>query len=57
MKDRLNRLHKAMCEKELDAVLLSSITAIRYFSGFTSDEAIVVVTRSRNVLITDLPDR
>ena len=53
MNDRLERLRAAMDRKGLDAVLLNSLTAIRYFSNFTSDESIVVVTKARNILITD----
>lgn len=53
MQDRISRLRADMELAGLDAVLLNSITAIRYFSSFTSDEATVVVTASRAVLLTD----
>lgn len=53
MNDRLTRLRTALEKKGVDAVLLNSVTAIRYFSDFTSDDAIVLVTKKRNVLITD----
>ena len=53
MNDRLTRLRVAMEENGVDAVLLNSITAIRYFSNFTSDECIAIVTKTRSVLTTD----
>lgn len=53
MNTRLDRLRKAMQNAELDAVLLSSLTSIRYLSNFTSDECFVLVTKNRNLLITD----
>ena len=53
MNDRIARLRAEMEQKELDAVLLKSVTAIRYFSGFTSEDASVLVTKDRAVLLTD----
>lgn len=53
MNDRLTRLRAAMEKNEIDAVLLNSVTAIRYFSDFTSDESIVAVTKQRSILVTD----
>ena len=53
MNDRIMRLRAAMEQQGLDAVLLKSVTAIRYFSGFTSVDATVVVTKDRSVLLTD----
>lgn len=53
MNDRIARLRAAMEQQGLDAVLLKSVTAIRYFSGFTSEDASVVITKDRSVLLTD----
>lgn len=53
MNDRICRLRAEMEKNGLDAVLLKSVTAIRYFSGFTSDDASVLVTKNRSVLLTD----
>ena len=53
MNERLSRLRETMGRNSIDAVVLNSITAIRYFSGFTSDESYVLITRDRSVLITD----
>ena len=53
MNDRITRLRAAMEQNGLDAVILKSVTAIRYFSGFTSEDASVLVTKNRSVLFTD----
>ena len=53
MNDRILRLRAEMERCDLDAVLLKSVTAIRYFSGFTSEDASVIVTKTRSVLLTD----
>ena len=53
MNDRILRLRSAMEQNELDAVILKSVTAIRYFSGFTSEDASVLITKNRSVLLTD----
>ena len=53
MNDRILRLRTAMEQNGLDAVLLKSVTAIRYFSGFTSEDASVLITKNRSVLLTD----
>ena len=42
-----------MREEGLDAVLLSSAVSIRYYTGFTSDECIVILTGYGCTLITD----
>ncbi len=53
MNDRIVRLRAQMERAGLDAALLKSATAIRYFSGFTSDESSVLITKDRAVLLTD----
>ncbi len=53
MNDRILRLRSAMEQNNLDAVLLKSVTAIRYFSGFTSEDCSVLITKNRSVLLTD----
>lgn len=53
MNDRIMRLRAEMERANLDAVLLKSVTAIRYFSGFTSDESSVLITKNRAALLTD----
>ena len=53
MKERCDKLIKVLEEKGLDGALITSRTNIRYFSGFTSDEAVLVITKDRRVLLTD----
>lgn len=53
MNDRIARLRAEMERAGLDAALLKSVTAIRYFSGFTSVDASVLITKERSVLLTD----
>ena len=53
MNDRIVRLRAEMDRAGLDAALLKSVTAIRYFSGFTSVDASVLITKDRSVLLTD----
>ncbi len=53
MDERLRKLRAVMADKGLDAVLATSVTAIRYFSGFTSVDATLIITQRRAVLLTD----
>ena len=53
MNDRIQRLRAEMERAGLDAVLLKTVTAIRYFSGFTSEDASVLITKNRSALLTD----
>lgn len=53
MNNRIERLRAKMEQKGLDAVLLSGLTSIRYFSLFTSDDATLVITKHRACLLTD----
>ena len=53
MEERIRRLRETLDRAGLDAALLSSSENIRYFTGFTSDECEVVVTKGRTYLVTD----
>lgn len=53
MSIRIDHLREAMREDGLDCVLISSYANIRYFSGFTSDESKLLVTKDRCCLFTD----
>ena len=53
MKERCGRLMAVLAEQGVDAALITSKTNIRYFSGFTSDEAVLVINKDRRVLLTD----
>ncbi len=51
--NKLSKLRQRMAEAKLDAVVATSLTAIRYLSGFTSDEAAFLVTDKQSYLLTD----
>ncbi len=53
MKERIQKLRAAMREKNLDGVLITSGVNIRYISGFTSVDGLVLVTQNDLRLFTD----
>ena len=53
MKERVEKLRKLLDENRLDGALITGLTAIRYYSGFTSDEAALIVTMKSASLLTD----
>ncbi len=53
MIERIEKLRALLHENHLAAALMTSATNIRYFSGFTSADAVAVVTEKRCVLFTD----
>ena len=53
MKERVEKLRKLLEKHELDGALVTGLTAIRYYSGFTSDEAALVITMKGASLLTD----
>jgi len=53
MLSRLEKLREAMTAAALDAALLTSGISIRYFTGFTSEDAVVLVTERDCILFTD----
>ena len=50
---RLSLLRKFIDENKIDAVLISKIPNLRYFSGFTGDSTVLIITYNRNILVTD----
>lgn len=50
---RIARLRALLLEKELDAVLVTKEVNLRYFSGFSGDSAVLIVTADRLSLVTD----
>jgi Xaa-Pro aminopeptidase len=50
---RLTALRRALTANHLDALLVTSLPNIRYITGFTGSSAIVVVTHTDVVLLTD----
>lgn len=53
MNDRISRLRKELVEQQLDGVLISQGNNIRYLSGFTSSDCVLVITASAAILVTD----
>ncbi len=50
---RIDRLREAFEELEIDAIVVTNLTNIRYLSGFTGSAGVFVVTESAETLITD----
>jgi Xaa-Pro aminopeptidase len=53
LKSSVIRLRKAMKEHEIDAAIISSKDNLRYYSGFTAAEAILLILPEDCCLITD----
>ena len=51
--DRLARLRTSLAASQLDALLVSALPNVRYLTGFSGSNGIVLVTASDAVLITD----
>lgn len=51
--DRLARLRTSLAASQLDALLVSALPNIRYLTGFSGSNGLVLVTASDAVLITD----
>lgn len=50
---RLDSLRSTFNAKRINAVLVSKPVNVRYFSGFTGDSTILIITRRRQILVTD----
>ncbi len=53
MKDRIERLRASLAQDGLDCALVSGLASIRYFSGFTSADATLLITGRSCCLFTD----
>lgn len=51
--DRCERVQEILRERDLDAILITRDSNIRYVSGFTGSESFVVLSASDRVFITD----
>lgn len=51
--DRLARLRTSLAASQLDALLVSALPNVRYLTGFSGSNGIVLVTANEAVLITD----
>lgn len=50
---RVKRLRDFMAEKGVEAAIISKPANLRYFSGFTGDDSLLLVTAERELLLTD----
>ena len=50
---RLSHLRNFLDEQKVNAALISKPENVRYFSGFTGDSTMLIITHKRNILITD----
>lgn len=53
MKDRVEKLRSLLKRDGLDAAVITGLTGIRYYSGFTSVDATLVITGQKASLLTD----
>ena len=53
LKERCAKLMTALEAEGADGAIITSGTNIRYFSNFTSDESVLVISKERRVLLTD----
>jgi Xaa-Pro aminopeptidase len=51
--DRLQRLRTSLAQSQLDALLVSALPNVRYLTGFTGSNALVLVTAHDALFITD----
>ena len=51
--ERLGRLRRALAASDLDALLVSALPNIRYLTGFTGSNGLVLVTPGECLLLTD----
>ena len=53
MKKRIDKLTSMLNEHQVDVAIISEKNNIRYYSGFTSEDAVLLIHRSACYLITD----
>jgi Xaa-Pro aminopeptidase len=50
---RIARVREEMKKRQLDALLVSSLLNIRYLTGFTGSNALLLITRTSSILLSD----
>ena len=50
---RVKKLRNFMKERGVEAIIVSKLVNLRYFSGFTGDDSLLFVTAEREFLLTD----
>lgn len=51
--ERCNKLMAELAKEGIDGAIITHGTNIRYFSNFTSDESVLIISKDRRVLLTD----
>ena len=51
--NRLRRLREFLKAEQLDAVIISKLVNLHYFSGFTGDDSLLLVSEDAAILVTD----
>src|SRR6056297_3968783 len=49
----INIIRKEIFKKNIDALLIYDIFNVRYLSGYTSDDAYLLITKDKNYFLTD----
>jgi Xaa-Pro aminopeptidase len=50
---RLDTVSEGLSDRKIDALLVAGLPNVRYLSGFTGDNALLLVTPGRSILFTD----
>ena len=50
---RLAALRAYLDENKVNAVLINKLANVQYFSGFTGDSTVLIITHKKNILVTD----
>ena len=53
MNDRVKKLRRLMGEKSVDAALVTGLSNVRYYTGFTGDESMALIDGTHGVFLTD----
>lgn len=53
IKDRIEALRQLLIDKKLDGIIVSKLENLYYFSGFTGDDTMLVISQEQALLVTD----
>ena len=53
MNDRIKRLQKILEDEKLDAFLVTNLPHVRYLSGYTGSNGIMIITPNSSSFLTD----
>src|SRR6056297_3203000 len=49
----IDKIKNVLKEKKVDGLLIYDIFNVRYLSGYTSDDAYILITKDKNYFLTD----